>query len=149
MDQDSTVVLVVAHQTAATPALLDVVRERARSGPARFHLVVPRRRRRREKVATPKQIGVQEAHEVLRNALPRLSDAAGTEVTGEIGDLDPLTAIQVALNGRDYDEIIVSTLPLGVSRWLELDLVSKTRQFGLPVHHVLGEDHRLAGAANH
>ena len=149
MDQDSTAVLVVAHQTAATPALLEVVRERARSGPARFHLVVPRRRRRREKVATPKQIGVREAHEVLRNALPRLSDAAGTEVTGEIGDLDPLTAIQVALNGRDYDEIIVSPLPLGVSRWLELDLVSRARQFGLPVHHVLGEDHRLAGAANH
>lgn len=141
--------LVVAHQTAATPVLLDAVRERARSGPSRFHLLVPRRRRRREKVANPKEIGVQEAREVLRNALPGLSQAAGSEVTGEIGDLDPLIAIQVALNGRHYDEIIVSTLPLGVSRWLEVDLVSKTRQFGLPVHHVLGEDHRLAAAANH
>ena len=149
MDQESTAVLVVAHQTAATPALLETVRERARSGPSRFHLLVPRRRRRREKVANPKEIGVQEAREVLRNALPGLSQAAGSEVTGEIGDLDPLIAIQVALNGRHYDEIIVSTLPLGVSRWLEVDLVSKTRQFGLPVHHVLGEDHRLAAAANH
>ena len=147
MDQESTAVLVVAHQTAATPALLEAVRERARSGPSRFHLLVPRRRRR-EKGANPKEIGGQEAREVLRNALPRLSEAAGTEVTGEIGDLDPLIAIQVALNGRHYDEIIVSTLPLGVSRWLEVDLVSKTRQFGLPVHHVLGRDHRLAGATN-
>lgn len=149
MDQESKAVLVVAHQTAATPALLEAVRERARSGPARFHLVVPRRRRRREKAATPKQIGAQEAREVLRYALPRLSEAAGSEVTGEIGDLDPFTAIQVALNGHRYDEIIVSTLPLGVSRWLEFDLVSRTRQFGLPVHHVLGKDHRLAGTATH
>ena len=148
MDQESTAVLVVAHQTAATPALLEAVRERARSGPSRFHLVVPRRHRRREKAATPKETGVQEAREVLHNALPRLSEAAGTEVTGEIGDLDPLIAIQVALNGRHYDEIVVSTLPLGVSRWLEVDLVSRTRQFGIPVHHVLGKDHRLAGAAN-
>jgi hypothetical protein len=148
MDQESTAVLVVAHQTAATPALLEAVRERARSGPSRFHLLVPRRRRRREKVTSPRDIGVQEAREVLRDALPRLSEAAGTEVTGEIGDLDPFTAIQVALNGGHYDEIIVSTLPLGVSRWLELDLISRTRQFGLPVRHVLGKDHRLVGAAN-
>jgi hypothetical protein len=78
---------------------------------------VPRRRRRRgEKVANPKEIGGQEARELLRTASPRLSEAVGTEVTGEIGDLDPLIAIQVALNGRHYDEIIVSTLPLGVCR---------------------------------
>jgi hypothetical protein len=45
MDQDPTSVLIVAHQTAATPALPEAVRERARSGPSRFHLLVPRRRR--------------------------------------------------------------------------------------------------------
>lgn len=151
MDQESTAVLVVAHQTAATPTLLEAVRERARSGPTRFHLLVPRRRHRGEKVSNPREIGAQEAREVLRDALPRLSEAAGTEVTGEIGGiggLDPLIAIQVALNGGHYDEIIVSTLPLGISRWLDIDLVSMTKQFGLPVHHVLGEDHRLAGAAH-
>jgi hypothetical protein len=148
MDLEPTSVLVVAHQTAAAPALLEAVREHARSGPARFHLVVPRRRSGAEKVANPQEIGVQEAREVLRNALPRLSEAAGTEVTGDIGDLEPLIAIQEAINGGHYDEIIVSTLPLGVSRWLKVDLVSKAEQFGLPVHHVLGEDSRLAGATH-
>ena len=148
MGQESTAVLVVAHQTAATPALLEVVRERARSGPCRFHLLVPRRRRGGGKADSPNEIGAQEARDVLLDALPLLSEAAGTEVTGEIGGLDPLIAIQVALNGAHYDEIIVSTLPLGVSRWLDFDLVSKTQQFGLPVYHVLGEDHRLAGAAH-
>ena len=147
MDQESTSVLIVAHQTAATPALLDAVRERARSGPSKFHLLVPRRRRGAEKAANPQDIGVREAREVLRNALPQLSEAAGTEVTGEIGGLEPVIAIQEALNGRRYDEIIISTLPLGVSRWLKIDLVSKAQQYGLPVHHVLGEDSRLAGAA--
>ena len=148
MDQEPVSVLVVAHQTAATPALLEVVRERARSGPSRFHLLVPRRRRSGEKVTNPEEIGVYEAREVLRGASLRLSEAAGTEVTGDIGDLDPLIAIQDALKGGHYDEITVSTLPLGVSRWLKHDLVSKAQAFGLPVHHVLGKDSRLAATAN-
>ncbi len=148
MDQEPTSVLIVAHQTAATPALLEAVRERAHSGPSTFHLVVPRRRRSGERMANPQEIGVREAREVLHDALPRLSGAAGTEVTGDIGDLEPLVAVQDALNRGHYDEIIVSTLPLGVSRWLKHDLVSKARALGLPVHHVLGKDSRLAGAAN-
>ncbi len=148
MDQETTSVLVVAHQTAATSTLIEAVRERARGGPSRFHLVVPRRRRSGEKAANPQEIGVHEAREVLRNALPRLSEAAGTEVTGDIGDLEPAIAIKDALERGHYDEIIVSTLPLGISRWLKHDLVSKARSFGLPVHHVLGKDSRLAGTAN-
>jgi hypothetical protein len=148
MDQEPTSVLVVAHQTAATPALIEVVRGRARSGPARFHLLVPHRRRGCEKVVNPEETGAQEAREVLRGALPRLSEAAGTEVTGDIGDLDPQTAIQDSLTRGHYDEIIVSTLPLGVSGWLKHDLVSKAQAFGLPVQHVVGKDSRLAGTTN-
>jgi hypothetical protein len=148
MDQEPTSVLVVAHQTAATPALLEAVRERARSGPSSFHLLVPRRRRGGDKGGNPQEIGVEEAREVLRDALPRLREAAGTEVTGDIGDTEPLMAIQEALYSDHYDEIIVSTLPLGVSRWVKHDLVSKARAFGLPVHHVLGKDSRVAAAAN-
>ncbi len=148
MNQESTSVLVVAHQTAATPALLEAVRERASRGPASFHLIVPRRRRSGEKVPNPEDIGAQEAREVLRRALPRLTEAAGTEVTGDIGDLEPAAAIKEALNRGHYDEIIVSTLPLGLSRWLKHDLVSEAKSFGLPIHHVLGKDSRLMGTAN-
>jgi hypothetical protein len=54
-----------------------------------------------------------------------------------MGDAEPLMAIQDAINLGNFDEIIISTLPLGVSRWLKLDLVSKTRALGLPVTHVL------------
>lgn len=129
-------VLVVAHQTAATPALLGAVRERARSGSATFHLVVPRQAHGMHKVVDPQDAGDDEANEVLAQALPKLTDAAGATVTGSLGDAEPLSAIQDAVNLGDYNEIIISTLPRRVSRWLKLDLVSKTRALGLPVIHV-------------
>jgi hypothetical protein len=129
-------VLVVAHQTAATPALLDAVRERARSGPSAFHLVVPRQAHGIHKVVDPEDTGDQEANDVLVTALPELSRAAGGNVTGSLGDAEPLSAIQDAVNLGNYDEIIISTLPRRLSRWLRLDLVSKTRALGLPVTHV-------------
>ncbi|MGN6872557.1 MAG: hypothetical protein ACTHMY_29565 [Solirubrobacteraceae bacterium] len=129
-------VLVVAHQTAATPGLLDTVRGRAQRGPVRFHLVVPQQARGMHKVVDPEDTGVDEAQHVLDAALPKLSEAAGHHVTGSVGDAEPLSAIQDAVNLGDFDEIIISTLPLGISRWLKLDLVSKARGLGLPVTHV-------------
>jgi hypothetical protein len=129
-------VLVVAHQTAATEGLLAAVRERAARGPAEFHLVVPRQPHGMHKVVDPQDTGKGEAQDVLDDALPKLSEAAGQLVTGSIGDPEPLAAIQDAVNLGNYDEIIVSTLPPRVSRWLKLDLVSKTRALGLPVTHV-------------
>jgi hypothetical protein len=141
-------VLVVAHQTAATPALLDAVRDRARRGRASFHLVVPRRPHGMDRVANPFEHGEEEAREVLASALPRLSRVVGESVTGEVGDSEPLMAIEDAINRGHFDEIIISTLPLGVSRWLKLDVVSKARALGLPVTHVLAEERELAGAAD-
>jgi hypothetical protein len=130
-------VLVVAHQTAATTPLLEAVKERAERGPASFHLVVPRQPHGLAKVLDPEEYGEEEARRVLADALPKLSAVVGEEVTGNIGDSEPLAAIQDAVNLGSYDEIIISTLPLGVSRWLKLDLISKARALGLPVTHVL------------
>jgi hypothetical protein len=144
-------VLVVAHQTAATPALLDAVRERARSSPATFHLVVPRQAHGMHKVVDPQDTGDDEANEVLLTALPKLTEAAGAPVRGSLGDAEPLCAIQDAVNLGQYDEIIISTLPRRMSRWLKLDLVSKTRALGLPVAHVeaAGKVQPTAGVAGH
>ncbi len=133
-------VLVVAHQTAATPGLLAAVRERAaagaRAGGVQFHLVVPRQPHGMHKLVDPQDTGEDEAQQVVAAALPKLSEAAGHQVTGELGDSEPLMAIHDAINLGHYDEIIISTLPLGMSRWLKLDLVSKARGLGLPVTHV-------------
>jgi hypothetical protein len=130
-------VLLVAHQTAATAELLDAVRERAARGPASFHLVVPKRPHGLHKILDPEDTDADEARAVLDAALPKLSHAAGLTVTGEVGGTEPLMAIHDAVNLKHFDEIIISTLPLGISRWLRLDLVSKARGLGLPVMHVL------------
>src|SRR5579885_3419527 len=110
-------VLVVAHQTAAFPGLLDAVRERAQASPAKFHLVVPRQPHGMHKLVDPQDTGEDEAQQVLETALPKLSEAAGSEVTGSLGASEPLMAIHDAINLGHYDEMIISTLPLGVSRW--------------------------------
>ena len=133
-------VLVVAHQTAANEGLLEAVRRRAQQGPARFHLVVPRRPHGMHKVVDPVEAGEREAKVVLEDALPKLSEATGSEVTGSVGDPEPLMAIHDAVNLGNYDEIIISTLPLGISRWLKLDLVSKTKALGQPVTHVAAKE---------
>ncbi len=133
-------VLVVAHQTAATERLLAAVRERAQRGPAQFYLVVPRMPHGMHKVVDPEATGGDDAQQVLEEALPKLSEAAGSGVTGELGDAEPLMAIQDAVNLGNFDEIIISTLPRRISRWLKLDLVSKTKGLGLPVMHVEAAD---------
>lgn len=129
-------VLVVAHQTAATEKLALAVAERAQRGPAIFHLVVPQQPHGMHKVVDPQDEGEGEAQRVLNDALPKLSEAAGSQVSGSVGDPEPLMAIEDAINLGDYNEIIISTLPTRISRWLKLDLVSKTKALGLPVTHV-------------
>lgn len=129
-------VLVIAHETAATSPLIEAVKKRAQQGPVKFHLVVPRHAHGMHKVVDPQDVGEEPAHQVLRDALPKLSAACGQEVTGSIGDAEPLMAIEDAVNLGGFDEIIISTHPRGVSRWLKLDLISKARHLGLPVMHV-------------
>jgi hypothetical protein len=129
-------VLLVANRTAATEGLCDAVRARAQHGSVAFHLVVPAHPHGLHKVVDPQEGDEGESEQVLAAALPLLSEAAGAPVTGHVGDAEPLMAISDAVNRDGYDEIIVSTLPRRISRWLHLDLVSKARGLGLPVTHV-------------
>ena len=131
-------VLVVANRTAATPELLAAVRERAARGPATFHLVVPATPRGLHRIVDPEVSGRDAAGENFQLALPLLEEAADGPVDGHVGDADPLMAIQDALHASDYDELIISTLPSRLSRWMHLDLPSKARASGLPVVHVEG-----------
>jgi hypothetical protein len=127
-------VLVVANRTAGSDELLAALRERAARGPARFLLVVP---------ATPHGVAWEERHSGeaeaarhLDHALERLR-AAGLDSDGWVGDPDPVAAVEDALEGHEVDEIVVSTLPRTVSRWLGLDLPSRVRRVsGRPVTHV-------------
>lgn len=133
-------VLVVAHRTAATQPLLDAVRERARRGPSTFTLVVPNAAHGLHKVIDPEDQGAGEARAVIDQALPLLSEAAGAPVEGIVGAPDPGAAVQDAINLHGFDEVIVSTLPARLSRWLKLDLPSKISGMGLPVTTVTPSD---------
>ena len=124
--------LVVAHQTAATQPLLDAVRQRAQRGPSTFTLLVPNRAHGLHKVVDAQDQGPAEAQEVLGSGSAQLTASAGSQVEGIVGDPDPVAAVQDAINLRGFDEIIISTLPHRVSRWLKLDLPSKVAGMGLP-----------------
>jgi hypothetical protein len=129
-------VLIVANRTAATDSLLEAVRRRADAGPAEFHLLVPATPRGLHRVVDPEVAGRQEAAEQLELALELLQMATGSVVSGHVGDAEPVSAISDTLHEREVDEIIISTLPRRLSRWMHLDLPSKIRGFGLPVTHV-------------
>jgi hypothetical protein len=141
-------VLVVAHKTAATPTLLAAVRERAARGGAEFTLLVPNSAHGLHKVVDPEDQETNEADQVLELALPLLEDAAGSHVEGIIGDPSPMNAIQDAINVHGFDEVIISTLPTKVSKWLRLDLPSKVAGLGLPVTTVTAEGRVEVPAAN-
>ena len=129
----TTRVLVVAARTAATPALIEAVRDRARRGDCEFTLLVPNPTHGLHTVVDPEDQGTGEAQSIIELAQPLLEETAGGEVETLVGDPRPLDAIQDAINLHGFDEIILSTLPARVSKWLKLDLPSKAAGLGLPV----------------
>jgi hypothetical protein len=114
-------ILVVANRTAAAPRLLDEVRRRAEQAPCEFALLIPDVRVR------------SSADWTLEIALPILRRAARGPVEGILGGPEPLESVKAELERSRYDEIIVSTLPRRVSRWLRRDLIGQIERLGLPV----------------
>jgi hypothetical protein len=117
-------ILIVAHRTAATPKLLEAVRERAQAGPCTFTLLVPR------PYWDP---DTEEATMAIELAIPLLDAAAGSHVDSVIGATDPYEAVRETLARGAFDEVIISTLPHRVSHWLHRDLPHRVAQLGLPV----------------
>jgi hypothetical protein len=145
MESSAARILVVANKTAATPALLEAVRERAARGPCEFTLLVPNATHGLHKVVDPEDQSRSEAEATIELALPLLEDASGGPVDAMIGVPEPLAAIQDAVNLHGFDEIIISTLPSRVSKWLKLDLPHKVEGLGLPVTTVTARSREGAG----
>jgi hypothetical protein len=133
-------VLVMANRTAESPELLEALKSRAADGNCEFTLLVP---------STPHGLDWAADMEAGESEAKHHREAFVEELRGEgldvkdakIGDPDPLAAAQDAVNFGDFDEVIVSTLPLKLSKWLKLDLPSKVRAAtGLPVTHVVASD---------
>lgn len=123
VDQVSTPrrILIVANRTAATPALIEAVRDHAEHGECTFALLIP------------SELHKGSADWTLETALPLLERAAGGHVEGIVGQADPFVAVEAALEHPGFDEVIVSTLPSRVSEWLRRDLPHRIERLGVPV----------------
>ena len=120
--------LVVAHQTLDSPQLLEAMRDRMSRGPAAFHLVVPERH---DQGFTWNEGQVRlEASRRLEEARLRFVNM-GIPVTGEVGHSNPVQSVNNVLLREEPDhfaEIIVSTLPRRVSRWLGMDVPARIQK---------------------
>jgi hypothetical protein len=128
----TTHLLVVANRTVDSPELLDALKERAQRGPIHVALLAPTTWSERE-----------EAEQRLAAAVAALA-ANDVRAEGMVGDADPIVAVQEAWNPGRYDEVVVSTLTEGASRWLQIDLPHRVarltdcqvRHVAVPVRHV-------------
>lgn len=129
--------LVVANQTLGGDELMSWLQVRVDDGPCSIHVIVP--------ASADPSTAFHDHDSDRKLATQRLEEALDrfraldVEVTGEVGDHRPVDAVNDALRrGEQFDEIVVSTLPLHVSRWVRLDAVSRIeRAVDMPVHHVV------------
>ena len=130
-------ILVVANETLAGRRLLEEI-GRAAAGVREEVLVVsPALNSPLRHWASDDDKARARAQERLERSLGQLA-RAGIRVRGEIGDSDPLQAIEDALRTFGADEIIISTHPEGRSNWLERGVVEGARQrFAVPITHVV------------
>ena len=132
-------VLVVANRTAESPELLTALLARAVRGPCEFTLLVPSTPHGLAWAANTQDEGNEEAEEHRKAFLDELREEGLEVAATKVGDPDPLAAICDECNFTEYDELIVSTLPLRISKWLRVDLPRKAEAAtGLQVTHVVG-----------
>jgi hypothetical protein len=129
-------ILVIANQTLGGTALLSEIKLRLAEGPCEFTLIVP--------ATPPQEHATWTEGEAIDIAKRRLSAALDhfsqldAAFSGMVGDANPLTAIGDAMLEGEYDEIIVSTLPPTLSRWLKQDLPHRVeRRYKIPVTPVI------------
>ncbi len=144
--------LVIANQTLASPGLDQIIEERHSTGDWEFHVLVPEPIRS----SMPITAGIDQVQPIALTEADRLAALTqaeerldsfrnrfahlGSRLSGEVSLHDPLTATRQVMEYADFDDIIVSTLPEGVSRWLKLDLPARLqRSFNLPVIPLIQE----------
>lgn len=130
-------ILVIANETVGGDELLALLGIKAESVDEEMLLVCPALNSRVRTWTSDEDPARADAQERLDASLARLS-AAGVSARGEIGDGDPLQALEDALREFPADEIVVSTHPPGRSHWLEQGVVEQARlRYDVPVTHVV------------
>ena len=117
--------LIVANQTLTSESLREAITARLADGPLRVHVVVPMSAGG-GRLSWDEGEARATAQARLDDMLERLKEM-GVEADGEVGDRDPVNAVRDAIRRQEVDEVIVSTLPRGLSRWLGEDVPSRLR----------------------
>lgn len=147
--------LVVANQTLGGAKLDRIIRDRIERGDSKFFIVVPMTAPKHEADAWSRGFSVYEGMsrsqmeqarmaveedarrlealfaEARRRAEHRMEQmidkiqSAGGEADGTVGDADPAVAVKDVLQNQSFDEVILSTLPSGISRWIKMDLPNR------------------------
>jgi hypothetical protein len=131
-------ILVCANETLGARKLIEEVLPKAESGEAEFFLVVPQSRPKQGNVIYLE--AMYDAAQVRIDLATRFMASHNVQITGEVGDPDPFTAIMDAVREYRPDHIIISTFPETSSGWLRRDLIERTEQAtGLPVTHVVSD----------
>jgi hypothetical protein len=130
-------ILVVANETVGGPELLSEIRERAGDRRARVLVVCPALNSPIRHWASDED-GARAAAQTRLEESVRSMRSTGLEVEGEVGDGDPIQAIEDAVRTFRPDELIISTHPPGRSHWLERGVVEKARErFDIRLTHVV------------
>jgi hypothetical protein len=130
-------ILVIANETVGGRTLREMIEERSEGVRAEILVVTPALNSPIRHWASDSDSAHSAAQERLDASLDRLA-SVGLHARGEVGDADPLQAIEDALRTFGADEIILSTHPVGRSHWLERGVVTKARErFAVPITHVV------------
>ncbi len=143
--------IVVANRTCPCPGLIEEVARRSLARSGEVLVVAPALNSRLRHWVSDTDGALAAAGERLRLAVEHLRHA-GVHAQGEVGDADPIVAIEDAMTAFPADAVILSTWPDGVSNWLERDLLRRVRErFDVPVEHLVSRYDapvvRVAGAA--
>src|SRR5712691_11402754 len=130
-------ILVVANETVGGHTLRSMILEKSSGVRGEVLVVTPALNSPLRHWVSDEDQARAAAQERLEASLARLAEA-GVQARGEVGDGDPLQAIEDALRTFGADEIVISTHPPGRSNWLERGVVEKARErFAVPITHVV------------
>jgi hypothetical protein len=130
-------ILVIANETVGGNTLRSAILERSRDVREEVLVVTPALNSPIRHWTSDEDGARADAQQRLERSLAQLA-AVGVGARGEVGDGDPLQAIEDALRTFGADEIIISTHPEGRSNWLERGVVANARErFTVPITHVV------------
>lgn len=130
-------ILVVANETVEGDELLTAIRDRVGGGTADVYVVSPALNSKLRHWTSDEDGARDAAQARLDRSLIRLTEV-GLDARGEVGDADPVQAVEDALRVFGAHEIVLSTHPEGRSHWLERGVVDALRErFDVPLTHVV------------